>query len=174
MINVAVFFAFGTEEIEALTPVDVLRRGGANCDLVSVCGEYPVGSHGITVKADRLIDEINVDDYDAFVIPGGMPGATNFANNQMLMDIIKGAFEKNKLVAAICASPAVVLANNRLIDGKNATCYPAQAFIDMMKDVNFTNENVTVDGNLITANGPKSAMSFALEICKALNIEPKF
>ena len=174
MVKVAVFFASGSEEIEELTPVDVLRRGGAICDLVSVSGEFPVGSHGITVKADKGVERVQVSDYDAFVIPGGMPGATNFAQNKKLMQIISGAIENGKLVAAICASPAVVLASNRLIDGKKATCYPAQGFIDMMNSAEFTNESVTVDGSLITANGPKSAMQFSLEICKALGLDPKF
>ena len=174
MIKVAVFFANGTEEIEALTPVDVIRRGGAICDIVSVSGAYPVGSHGITIMADKLLEDIKESDYEAFVIPGGMPGATNFAKENKLLDMVKVALAKNKTVAAICASPAVVLANNSLIDDKNATCYPAEVFIEMMKTARFTDQSVCVDGNLITANGPKAAMQFSLEICKRLGIEPKF
>ena len=174
MVKVAVFFANGSEEIEALTPVDVIRRGGAKCDIVSVSGAYPIGSHCITVMADKLIEDINESDYDAFVIPGGMPGATNFAKEDKLVQIIKTALAKNKTVASICASPAVVLANNALIDGRKATCYPAQVFIQMMERANFLEQSVVIDGNLITANGPKSAMQFSLEICNKLGLEPKF
>lgn len=175
MIKVAVIFANGTEEIEALTPVDVVRRcENAICDIVSVNGEFPKGSHGIAVKADKLSEQVNFDDYQALVIPGGMPGAVNIANDKDVSRALKNAFNDGKVVASICASPAVVLADKGLIKGKKATCYPAPIFIDKMKDCCFTSVDVEVDGKLITANGPKSAMPFALEICKALGINPKF
>ena len=174
MVKVAVLIANGTEEIEALTPVDVLRRAGVECDLVSVSGDYPIGSHGITVKADKTVERVDFNEYSAIVIPGGMPGATNIEKNEKAMDAIKIATTANKLVAAICASPAVVLANNRLIDGKIATCYPAEAFIKMMNHARYTGADVEVDGNIITANGPKSAMKFALAICEKLGVNPKF
>lgn len=174
MVKVAVLIANGTEEIEALTPVDVLRRAGVECDLVSVNGTYPIGSHGITVKVDKTIDEVDLMAYGAIVVPGGMPGATNIADNSKVINALKNATQKNKVVAAICASPAVVLAANGLIDGKTATCYPAQAFIEMMSVANYTGADVEVDGNVITANGPKSAMKFALAICETLGVNPKF
>ncbi|MBQ7349200.1 MAG: DJ-1/PfpI family protein [Clostridia bacterium] len=174
MIKIAVLFSNGTEEIEALTPVDVLRRAGVDCDIVSVSGEYPKGSHNITVKADKLIENIDIKNYDGIVIPGGMPGATIISENPYAMRTVKGAINDKKLVAAICASPAVVLANNRLIDGKIATCYPADAFIEMMGVCDYTGADVQTDGNLITANGPKSAMKFALAVCDYLGAKPKF
>ena len=175
MIKVAVVFANGTEEIEALTPVDIIRRcEGALCDIVSVEGEFPKGSHGIEVRADKLSTQTDFSIYDAIVIPGGMPGAVNIANDKKVLDALKQAFEKNKVVASICASPAVVLADNGFINGKKATCYPAEVFLQKMKDCIYTGADVEVDGKLITANGPKSAMVFALEICKALGLQPKF
>ena len=174
MKKIAVLFSDGTEELEALTPVDVLRRAGADCDIVSICGKFPVGSHNITVKADRLVEENDFAEYDCIVIPGGMPGATKISENACAMNGIKKAIKENKVIASICASPAVVLASNRLIDGKKATCYPAQSFIQMMSVADYTGADVEVDGNLITANGPKSAMKFSLEICKALSLSPKF
>lgn len=174
MKKIAVIFSNGTEEIEAFTPVDVLRRTGAQCDIVSVSGEYPVGSHGITVKADKTDSEFDMDLYDAIVIPGGMPGAEIISKNDIIIDALKKAFNDGKVVASICASPAVVLANNGFIDGKKATCYPAPSFIQMMRPANYTGSDVERDGLLITANGPKSAMKFALEICCALGLTPKF
>ncbi len=173
-MKVGVIFAYGTEEIEAITPIDVLRRAGVDCDIISVSGEYPIGSHGITVKADKVIEETDLSIYDAIVIPGGMPGAINISNNQKVIDAVKDAIENNKVVGAICASPAVVLAKHNLIDGKSVTCYPAKDFIKMLKNSIFTNKSVQRDGNIVTANGPKSAMEFSLLICDALNINAKF
>ncbi len=173
MKNIAVLFADGTEEIEGLTPVDILRRAGAKCDIVSVGGEFLTGSHNIVVKADKLIKDIDKTEYDAVVIPGGMPGATNIANNKQAVSLIDYAVKNDKLVASICASPAVVLANNGFLKNKKATCYPASQFIDMMGD-NYTGADVEVEKNLITANGPKSALKFSLEIVKYLGLEIKF
>ena len=174
MKKIAVIFANGTEEIEGLTPVDILRRAEAHCDTVSVSGEYPIGSHGVTIKADRLIEEVNADDYDAVVIPGGMPGAVNISSNFSAMLFIKKMVQSGKVVASICASPAVVLARHDLLNGKKSTCFPAEDFITAVKfDGEYTGANVEIDGNLITSNGPKSAMEFSLAICDALGLDPK-
>lgn len=172
-MKIAVLFANGTEEIEALTPVDVLRRAGVSCDLVSVSGSFPVGSHEITVKADKTIEEVNLLDYDGVVIPGGMPGAVNISNCKKAIDGIKGLLDSGKLVSAICASPAVVLADNGLLTAEKATCYPAPQFINSLKE-KYTGEAVEVDNNVITANGPKSAMAFSLAICESLGVKAKF
>ena len=175
MKKIAVIFSNGTEELEALTPVDLLRRcDGAICDIVSICGEMPVGSHGIAVKADKTVDEFDMADYDAIVIPGGMPGATYISQNKKVVDGLKQAFADGKLVASICASPAVVLAQNNLIDGKKVTCYPADVFIDSFSNCNYTAKNLQIDGNLITADGPQSAFEFAKALATALGLSPKF
>lgn len=173
MIKVAVFFADGTEELEALTPVDLLRRVGASVDIVSVGDEFLTGSHGIIIKADKTIDKAIDCDYDALVIPGGMPGATNIAKNLSAMRMIENAVANKKLIASICASPAVVLASNNLLNGKKATCYPAIEFIKMMGE-NYLESDVVVSENLITANGPKSAFKFALEIISYLGLKTNF
>ncbi len=173
MIKAAVLFADGTEEIEALTPVDVLKRAGACCDIVSVSGKTPIGSHGVKIFADITVNEANFSEYDVVVIPGGMPGARNISKDKVAVLGIKNAIESGKLVAAICASPAVVLAENRLIDGYKATCYPAESFINSLGE-NYTGKRVEVFKNLITGDGPRSAMDFALAICENLNIVPKF
>ncbi|MBQ3219843.1 MAG: DJ-1/PfpI family protein [Clostridia bacterium] len=173
MLKILVLFANGTEEIEGLTPVDVLRRAGVDCDLVSVSGTNPIGSHNISVKADKVIEEITFSDYDGVVIPGGMPGAVNISNNKKVIDGIKEFLSSEKLVCAICASPAVVLANNNLLNAESATCYPAPQFVSALGD-KYTGKDVEVCNNIITANGPKSAMVFSLAICDYLKVKPKF
>lgn len=173
MIKIAVLFANGTEEIEALTPVDVLRRAGVYCDLVSVSGDYPVGSHQVTVKADKTIEKVRLEEYDGVVIPGGMPGAVNISKCQKAIDGIKELLNKEKLVSAICASPVVVLAENGLLSVEKATCYPAEPFVKALQE-KYTAKDVEVCGNVITANGPKSAMAFSIAICSYLGVNPKF
>lgn len=175
MKKIAVLISDGTEEIEAITPIDILRRADVKCDVFSVRGIDVVCSHGITIKADYTIDQLKEDDYDGIVIPGGMPGAKYVTECQKAVECVKAMLESKKLVSAICASPAVVLAKHGLIDGKKVTCYPATDFIDEIKKRSiYTGENVQVDGNVITANGPRSAMEFALKICEYLQVTPKF
>ena len=172
-MKVAVLIANGSEEIEALTPVDVLRRAGVTVDMVGVPCLTVEGSHGIEIKTNRSVAETNFDEYSAIIVPGGMPGATNISQNQKVIDGLKKAFERGALVASICASPAVVLADNGLIDGFKATCYPAPQFVKSLGD-NYTGADVEIDRNLITANGPKSAFEFSLAVCDYLKIQPKF
>ncbi len=173
MKKIAVLFADGTEELEGLTPVDLLRRAGAECQIVSVGKDFLTGSHNIVVKADKNIEEINFYDYDAVVIPGGMPGAVNIANCKKAVEFIKELRANGKLVASICASPAVVLAQNNLLNGDKATCYPAPQFVELMGE-NYVQSEVEVSNSLITANGPKSAFNFSLEIIKYLGLDIKF
>ncbi len=173
MKRLAVVFANGTEEIEGITPVDVLLRAGVECDIVSVSGEFIKGSHGIVIKADKCVDSVDFDLYDGIVIPGGMPGATNISNCKKVVDAIKKALDGGKLVAGICASPAVAFADSGLLSADKATCYPAPNFINSLGD-KYTGEPVTVCNNVITANGPKSAMEFSFAICSYLGVTPKF
>ena len=174
MKKVAVLIANGTEEIEVLTPVDVLRRAdGVVCDLISVSGREPKCSHGVSILADKVIEEVTLSSYDAVVIPGGMPGALNISSNEKVISSLKQMEKDGKLIASICASPAVVLKSSGVLKGKRATCYPAPVFVDMLGE-SYTGNDVEVFENVITANGPKSAMKFALELCKALNLTPKF
>ncbi len=173
MKNIAVFIADGSEELEALTPVDVLRRAGAKVDTVSVNGEYITGSHGIVIKADKTVDKTDFSSYDCLVVPGGMPGAVNIANSSKAVLALTLALDGGKLVAAICASPAVVLAGNNILGFRKATCYNAPDFVSALGE-NYTGKAVEYDRGLITANGPKSAFEFSMEIAKVLGLEPKF
>lgn len=174
MKKIAVMIADGSEEIESLTPVDVLRRAQVAVDLVSVGGDYVTGSHGIVIKADKRAENADFSEYDGIVVPGGMPGAINIANDQSVINALKEASDKGKLVAAICAAPAVVLAKCGILNGKRVTCYPADAFIAALKGSLYTAKAVERDGNIVTADGPRSAMAFAIEICAYLGEKPKF
>lgn len=173
MKRIAVLIADGSEEIEALTPVDVLRRTGAEVDIVSVNGEYITGSHGIVIKADKTVNNADLGVYDCLVVPGGMPGAKNIASNSKAVLALSMALDLGKIVGAICASPAVVLANNNILGFRKATCYNAPEFIRALGE-NYTGREVEKDRNLITANDPKSAMTFSLEIASTLGLTPKF
>ena len=133
-MRIAVLISNGTEEIEVVTPVDVLRRSGALVDLVSVVDKQIIGSHGIVITADKQIEEICEEDYDGIVIPGGMPGAKIISENKTAISIISSMMKKGKMVAAICASPAVVLASHGLIECVKATCYPAKEFVELINN----------------------------------------
>ena len=173
MKTVAVILANGMEELEALTPVDVLRRAGARVHTVALEDKLVTGSHQIKVQADFTLSQVNLDGYDAIILPGGMPGAKNISENVHVVNAVKKALEKDRLVGAICASPAVILAKHNLLEGYTATCYPALEFILSLGE-KYRKADVEISKNLITANGPKSAMEFALKICEHLGLELKF
>ncbi len=173
MKKIAVILADGMEELEALTPVDVLRRAGATVDTISIKEKIVTSSHGVGVVADKLINQVDLDVYDAIVLPGGMPGAKNISENQTAVKGVEKALNQGRLVSAICASPAVILAKHNLLKGYTATCYPAPDFVNAIGS-NYVNKNVCVSNNLITANGPKSAFEFSFAICEYLELVPKF
>lgn len=157
------FLATGFEEVEALTPVDVLRRAGMDVKTVSI---YPtkevVGAHGVTVKADLTFDEVDFAECDWLILPGGMPGATNLYDYKPLCSLLLKHNTEGGHIAAICAAPAVVLGELGLLDGKEATCYPG--FESVAPQAVFQERRVVVSGNIVTANGPSSALVFALTI----------
>lgn len=162
MKTIFVFLATGFEEIEALTPVDVLRRAGLSVQTVSVMEEQTVsGAHGVPVVADRMFADINLEDAEMILLPGGLPGATNLDAHQGLSDMILAFAAEGKPLAAICAAP-LVLGNRGLLDGKKATCYPG--FETYLAGADYTANLVEVDGNFITGKGPGAAMAFAFAI----------
>jgi len=156
-------FAEGFEEIEALTIVDVLRRAGITVDMVGVVGSMITGSHGVKVVMDKRLNAVRADDYDGIVLPGGSPGHINLSKSGALKEMIKQMNSKGKLVAAICASPAV-LAKAGVLENKHATIYPG-----MEKELPYPrDERVVVDGNVVTSQGPGTALEFALKIVELL------
>lgn len=166
MKRAAVLLAEGFEEIEAITPIDLLRRGGVEVKTVGVTQREVTGSHGITVSADMLLEQLNADDIDCVVVPGGLPGSTNLAESEAVGRLIMQVFQEKKVVAAICAAPAVVLAPLGILEGRRATCYPgAEAYAPGTK---FTDLSLVRDGNLITAYGPGAAAEFSIAVLQAL------
>ena len=167
MSNVYVFLATGFEEVEALTPVDLLRRGGMDVKLVSITGEKIVkGARNINVQADLLFDEIDKDWADLLILPGGMPGTTNLKNFEPLTELIKDFNEKKKRIAAICAAPTV-FGGLGILEGKKATCYPGME--DMLIGAEVCYDSVVTDGNITTSRGVGTAIDFALELLKLLS-----
>ena len=163
-MKIAVLLATGYEEGESLFLADILMRGGFTCDLVSTTGEQMVsGCHGITVRADRLLDG-NMQEYDMVILPGGMPGATNLYGCAALRKMLSEHYAKGGKIGAICASPAVVLGQMGFLEGKEATCYPG--FEDMCKGAKMIDARGVVDGNIVTANGPSSTFNLDYEILK--------
>lgn len=160
-----VFLADGFETIEALTPVDVLSRAGMKVVTVSINKTREVTSvNGVTVLADKTIDEIDTTDAMWLIVPGGMPGATNLAACGKLSDILNKQWVKGGRIASICASPAVVLAPLGILRGHTATCYPTfkQDLID--GGGAYEDTRVSVSGNLVTSNGPSSALLWSFAI----------
>jgi 4-methyl-5(b-hydroxyethyl)-thiazole monophosphate biosynthesis len=168
MAKVYVFLADGFEDIEALAPIDILRRGGMEVITTSVMpSDVVVSAHGVSVLADALFDDIpTFDDADLMVLPGGMPGAANLFAHKGLCQALLNQQERGGRIAAICAAPAVVLAPLGILDGKRATCYPGfeQAFVN----TDYTANLVTVDGLVTTACGPGAAMAFGYELLAQL------
>ncbi len=159
------FLAEGFEEIEALSTVDVLRRAGMEVYTVSITPEKQVkGANGIQVIADKTISEIDADDAEWLIIPGGMPGATNLAACGKLNDMLVNQWNKQGKIAAICAAPAVVLAPLGIVRGQDATCYPSFKDDLIKYGAQYIDTRVIESGNLITSNGPSSALLFAFAI----------
>ncbi len=162
MAKTAIFLADGFEEIEALTVVDLLRRAGIGITTASIMGRKNVkGSHSITVEADVLIDEIDFDDTDMIILPGGMPGTTNLDKCEVLKKHIKEFNDEGKMLAAICAAPTVY-GGMGLLSGKKACCYPGCEGGLTGADVQTT--ETAKDGNFITSRGMGTAIPFGLAI----------
>ncbi len=162
MSRLAVFFARGFEEIEALTVVDICRRGGLDVDMVSVTGEETVtSSHGVTVKTDRLFEDVDFEEYDMLVLPGGMPGTKNLEAHAGLMAQVDKFYGEGRYIAAICAAPSI-FGHRGILKGKRACCYPS--FESHLESAEVTTEPVEVSGHVITSRGMGTAIEFGLAI----------
>ena len=166
MKKVYLFLAEGYEEVEAMTVVDLVRRAGIDLETVAITGTKEVlGVHDICVKADRSFEEINCDDADMLVLPGGKPGFMNLGAYEPLMEQIDYFASKGKYIAAICAAPTI-FGKRGLLKGKKACCY-----LNMEKDLKeaiISYESVCVDANIITSRGVGTTIEFALAIIEAL------
>lgn len=160
-----IFLAPGFEEIEALATVDAMRRAGLKVVEVAVSDSKNVtGATGQTVIADSLISEINPDDAEWIIIPGGQPGADNLHLSSIVNDIIKTQFNRGGKIASICAGPAVVVAPTGILKGKKATCYPGLGNLIEANGGTYIKEPVVIDGNIITSEGPGTTLKFVKAI----------
>lgn len=162
MKSICIFLAEGFEEMEAMFPLDILRRGGMDVKLVSVTGEKAVrGSHGVTIMADALFEDVSEEDVEMIVLPGGLPGATNLDAHAGLDKLILSFANAGKPLAAICAAP-MVYGKRGLLKGKKATCYPG--FDKYLEGAEYTGNMVEVVDNFILGKGPGAAPAFGFAI----------
>ena len=171
MKKIAIFFAEGYEEIEALTVVDMCRRAGIQADTVSVMDSLQVlGTHKIPVIMDKMLADVNFEELDMIVLPGGMPGTRNLEMVPVLMEQVKAFAAAGKYIAAICAAPSI-LGHLGLLEGKTACCYPG--FEEHLTGANVTFNSCEADGNIITSRGMGCAIDFSLKIIEKLENDDK-
>lgn len=163
---VYVLLGEGFEEIEALTPVDLLRRAGVQVATVGIGGKTVSGGHGIRVEADLTLDEMDLTQLEMLVIPGGLGGVATIRGSREAMETITFAWENQKLLAAICAGPTILAALG-ITDGKQATCYPG-CEAQMGNAQMLSNAACTRDGTVITGTSAGCAVAFALELISDL------
>lgn len=157
---VYVFLAEGFEEVEALTPVDILRRAEIEVKTVGINSSVIRGAHGIPVITDLDINEIEPDEsVEMIVLPGGMPGTRNLEENEKVIKFIDYCADNGKQISAICAAPSI-LGHKGLLKGKKATCFPG--FESELEGAEYTGSSVVTDGLITTAKGAGVAIEFAL------------
>jgi len=165
MKTVCVLLADGFEEVEAVTPIDYLRRAGAEVSVLGIARTHVVGARGIKVEADIGPEGLKRN-FDCIVAPGGGKGSANLAADKTVAEFIQRHFAAGRIVAAICAAPVVVLGPLGILKGRRFTCFPGLE--NDVKDAGFCADRVVVDGNLITSRAAGTAGEFALALISAL------
>lgn len=162
-----IFLAPGVEEIEAMATIDALRRADIPVVAVAVDSTREIkGATGQTIVADSLISEINIDDADWLIVPGGVPGAPNLHASKAVNNMLAAHNAKGGRIASICAGPAVVLAPLGILKGKKATCYPGLGEQINANGGEYVNEKVVSSPGLVTSEGPGTTLPFAIEIIR--------
>lgn len=162
-----VFLANGFEEVEALTPIDLLRRAGHEVQIVGVTGRSITGSHGIKVECDIAAGEIVMGgELEMIVLPGGMPGTLNLERSEIVQTAVDFCYDRKILIGAICAAPSI-LGHKGLLDGREAIAYPG--FETQLTGAKISEQPVVQDGKIITAKGAGVAVAFALKLIEALD-----
>jgi protein deglycase len=162
--------AEGSEELEAVTIIDVLRRAGVEVTVASANEGEKLqisGSSGTNIVADKMLNNCAENVYDLIAVPGGLPGSEHLAEHAVLDGLLRAQAEHGRLIGAICAAPALVLASKGLLLDKTATCYPSYQATLEAKEVD-CEARVVVDGHFITSQGPGTALDFALQLVKQL------
>ncbi len=164
MAKILVPLAEGFEEIEAISIIDVLKRAGIEVTVAGLDSKEVTGAYAkIPVIADTLLKDVNIDEYDMMVLPGGLPGAEYLAKSDLVKELLRKMDEKNKMVGAICAAPWAL--NEAGVLKEKYTCYPS--FEANIKEEGYTSsQKVVTDQNVMTSRGPATAICFALEIVK--------
>jgi 4-methyl-5(b-hydroxyethyl)-thiazole monophosphate biosynthesis len=163
MKTALLLLADGFEEIEAVTIIDVLRRGDVAVTTASLAGKHVRGSHDISIESDAFLDQIAVENFDALILPGG-PAAKTLREEPRVQATIQAAAAAGKLVAAVCAGPTALEAAG-VLNGKRATSYPGNP----LPSATFVEERVVEDGNIVTSRGPGTTMAFALKLVERLS-----
>ena len=165
MAKIILAISNGFEEIEAISIIDVCRRANIKVTIAAVEDLTTIGAHNIKIQADCKIEDISSDDFDMIVLPGGLPNAFTLADNEKVQSLLKEFKLKNKKIGAICAAPYALHKADVL--NENFTCYPS--FENKIKiDGYHKNDAIVIDNNVITSQGPATAMIFALEIVNIL------
>lgn len=168
MKRAAIVLTTGFEEIEAIAPMDILRRAGVEVDIVGVLGNEATGSHGLIISTDKELLAVKNELYDIVILPGGMPGAKLLKNHQEVQEFVKLHYDAGKLIAANCAAP-IAIENSGALKNRTYTCYPG--FEKQINDGTYTGDFVHQDGRVITGSGPAAAFEFSYTIVEALGID---
>lgn len=172
MAKAVIFLATGVEECEALLCVDILRRGGVEVTIAAVGGDKIVKSaRGISVVADALAEEVGYGEFDACILPGGLPGVDNLKASPQVCKVCKAMNDAGKIVAAICAAPTALAAFG-LLKGRKATVYPGMETALNAVGAEPTGLPLTIDGNLVTGEALGAAIPFALALLRMLTDAP--
>ena len=170
MKNVLVLFADGSEELEAITVVNILRRAGVSVTLAGLDAGALRGSRGVMLMPDSTLDAVLDDDFDMIVLPGGQPGTNHLKADTRVLKLVQRMAQQDKYVTAICAAPSV-LATAGLLDSKQATSFPGA--LDQFQKVKLQHAAIVEDGKIITSRGPGTAMDFALTLVERLTGKEK-
>lgn len=166
--KILVPIAQGSEEMEAVIAIDVLRRAGMDVCVAAVGELNTRCSRDVVIQADITLSELAAQDWDLILLPGGMPGAKHLSESEHLLELLEAQLKQGRWLAAICAAPEVVLARAGLIADKVATCHPGfqQQLATQVAELSL--DRVVVDGNLVTSQGPGTAFEFALTLVELL------
>ena len=164
--NAILVLANGFEEIEAIAVFDILERAGVKVTMAGLSEKEVISARKMHILTDITLSQVS-NKFDAIVLPGGGEGAKNLSKSVELLDLIKSMHQDNKVIAAICASPALVLAPTGILSGKKITCYPDMKS-NLPQDVLFEDKDIVIDGNIITSKGPGTAITFGLKLAEIL------
>ena len=172
MKRVAVVLADGFEELEAISVIDILRRGGVLVEVFGLRNTRLTGGHGITLTCDDVFDYYSCLDFDGVVLVGGMDNAMTLSQDEGVLNLLREYTEKGKMVAGICATPALVFSEAGILEGKTATCYPSESLM-LSLGCEFVDNACHICDNIITSQSPDTALEFALTILDYLGLDAK-